>query len=597
MEFGTVFETAQLIVFLVLGGAALRIWIVQRTRPASYLATAFGVLALVVVMGRLIPDSTAGFEFAGDVRVAFLGAFPWLLAAFAWSFEARLPTWLKIAGVLVLGLALWGFLIPPVSTFTASASPVQNLFLPAFMALWAGLSIVAAGRLWRAGGGQRLVRARMRFMSVAAVTLTLTLLLLVIVPEEFDNLAILLSILAAVLFAAGFAPPAPLRFWWRRRTTAQWQQMQVGLIAAATPTDVARVVTPVAAEVVGGGVAVVAADGAVLAQTGLDDRLAAELGEQLAREGSVSGEEEAHRVNNSWLLVQRTPYTPLFGADERDMIAAISLQLRLALERAELFNERAEALRVAEQAHQELEAMLVGLSHDLRSPAVAIVGFASLLRQVDDPDERAQMLDDIETSASYLGRLVDALLELSRVGRTQVDVEPVDLERTVRSVANRLASTYPGLRVEIQRGLPTVLMNHSRAEQLFDNLLANAAKHGGREDLVVTVEAEEAADALRLLVTDNGRGVHPDDRESIFTLFKRARGAATDGNGVGLGFVQRIVALYGGSIRVTDHVGGAQFEILLPTNRLVSESRHSTSSEVGERGSLTETRRGPVPRP
>ena len=571
MTLDTALEAAQLVVFLVLGVAALRTWIEQRTRPASYLAAAFGVLAIVLVVGPLFPQAGGAAEFGGDVAFGLLVAFPWLLAAFAWSFEGRLPPWLKGAAGLVVGLTVWNFVLPALPEASQPRTVAQTLLLLLFLCGWAVLSFLAAQRLWHAGGTQRLVRARMRLMSVGAVTLTVTLLLVVIVPDRWGTVGTLLSILAAILFAAGFAPPAPLRFWWRRRSTIEWQQMQVGLIAAATPEDVAQVVAPVASEVLGGSVAIVAMDGRMLAYTGLEPGAAAELGERLAQNRPLTEEEEAHRVDHSWLVVRRTAYTPLFGADERDMVAAVTLQLRLALERAELFNARADALHAAEQAHEELEAMLVGLSHDLRSPAVAIVGFAGLLRQVEDETERAQMLDDIETSARYLGRLVDALLELSRVGRTQLDVEPVDLERTVRRVANRLAGRYRQMKVEIQPGLPKVLMNHSRAEQLFDNLLGNAAKHGGREDLVVRVEGEEVEDGFRLLVTDNGRGVHPDDRESIFTLFTRARGAATDGNGVGLGFVRRIVELYGGRIRVTDHVGGAQFEIVLPAKRIVSE--------------------------
>src|SRR5665811_2392506 len=95
--------------------------------------------------------------------------------------------------------------------------------------------------------------------------------------------------------------------------------------------------------------AIIAGDGTVLAQTGMGEAGAAQLGQRLTAGESLSGQEQAHSVNNSWLVVCRTPYTPFFGAEERDLIASLSLQLRLALERAEMFTAHQEALNATQE--------------------------------------------------------------------------------------------------------------------------------------------------------------------------------------------------------------------------------------------------------
>lgn len=562
-------QGVQLIVFAVTALAGLRLWLQHRSMPAAYLAAAFGTLAGALLLSRLVPSATGSglSAFARDLVVVGLAAFPWLFALFAWSFERRIPRWLAGAGVAVLGLSVWALLLPPLPEDQGSRSTGQIVFVATFIAVWATLTLATAAKLWRAGGSQPLIRARMRLMAAGALVVTVALLLAgTATGQESTVVDLGIQVLvtgSALLFLAGFVPPRWLRMWWRRRATAHWQQMQLDLIAAATPGDVARAALPVTADVLGAGAVVVTGEGDVLAAVGLGDAEAGEIAARARDGGDALPREQWVPVSSAWLVVKATPYTPLFGRDERDLLAGFALQLRLALERAQLFDSNEQARRALEQARDETQAMMVGLAHDLRTPLLGISGYTSLLRDTEDSGERDQMLDRIDANSDHLGQLVDSLVELSRIGRTQTEREPVDLERTLDKVTARLASSYPDAVVR-STGLPSVLANPLAMEQLLENLLVNAAKHGGRDDITIRLTHHEG-DGVVIDVIDDGRGIPAEEREAVFTPFQRGRDAAGNGSGVGLGLVRRIVEGHEGTITLLDRDDGAHFRLTLPS--------------------------------
>jgi signal transduction histidine kinase len=563
-----------LVTFLALTLAAALHWRRRRTAPAPYVTAAFGIITVVLLTGRLRPeDATGVWDTVALLNVVLLALFPWLLAAFAWSFEGRLPRWLRWASGVVVAIAAWGTTLVPFPD-PGERDLVHELFLLVFIGSWGVLLVAAAVRLWTAGGRQQLVRARMRLMGGGMVALTLALFVAIGGGDTGDLETIQLIsrsflLLAAVLFIAGFAPPLPLRLWWRRRATHQFQRMQVALIGASTPREVGRAVVPLLADLLGSAVVLVGNDGQVLASSQLPDEQANALARRLSAGGTVDDDTLVVPVEGSWLLVRHNPYTPVFGQDEQELVEAFSLQLRLAMERSQLFEAHLAARTEAERASQELEAMLLGLSHDLRSPAIAISGFASLLSEVDDPESRAEMIGRIQASTTYLNELVDALLELSRIGRAQTDVEPVDLEEVAALVGQRLAANHPGVTVTVEGRLPVVRLNPARTEQLLDNLVGNAVKHGGREDLTVTLRAWPTADGVDVAVADDGRGVPEGDRELVFALFQRGTNAGGRGSGLGLGMVRRIAESAGGSVQLAPSEEGATFVVSLPADVVV----------------------------
>jgi signal transduction histidine kinase len=573
MDVLDVIDLLQVAAFLGAALAAAWLWHRQRTRPAAYLATAFAAVGGALLTATVVSATPAIEPWFTIGVVGGLALFPWASAAFAWSFAGSLPSWLRLAGVCVLALAAWAGTLTPLVGTDEPRTSAQAAFVATFLVLWSVLAAAMAVRLWRAGSRQRLVRARMRLMATGAVLLTLALLVSgaggAATPPALDTTTSLLSIAAVALFVGGFAPPLPLRRWWRRGASHQLQDLQATLIATSTPQDVAEAIAPMLAELLGGGVAVVGADGRVLAASQLDDETAHDVAARLRAGTELPEHTFSYPVGDAWLAVRSTAYTPVFGEQERELLATFSLHLQLALERAERYRAEQVALDEARAARDELESTLYGLSHDLKSPTVAIAGFVDLLPQADSDADREEMLRHIKASSTYLQQLVDALLELSRIGRVETDPVPVDLEATVREVGERVRVNHPRATVRIEGTLPTVSMNPVRATQLLDNLITNAVRHGGRQDIEVVVSAQQVGDWLELTVADDGQGIPEQDRQRIFDLFQRGSTSGARGSGVGLGMVRRIAEAAGGSVRLAESTLGARFVVRLPADTVL----------------------------
>lgn len=561
----------QLAIFLGAATAAFRLWWIQRGRPAAFLALTFGTLGLALVLVRFGPDDgTLVARVIGDVGLVGLAAFPWLLALFAWSFEPRLPPWLLAAGSLVVGLAVWKVLLPPLPDDPADRSPMVAAYILTFVTVWAVLSFAAAVRLWTGGGQQPLVRVRMRTMALGALLITVALLLAGTAPPDQGPVLPLvvhaLAAAAALLFVLGFAPPRSLRMWWRRGLTEHWHRVQSELISALTPEQAAKAVTPLVSQMLGTGVAVVADDGELLASAGMGREEAHDAADRVKTGQPPAPEDDLIPAGETCVIMRKTAHTPLFGQDERDLIAGFALQLQLAMERAKLFDSHERTRRSLQRANEELQAMSVGLAHDLRNAAITINGYADLLPEMHSPEERAQAVEGIQRSADYLNRLIESLVQLSRVGAGPRQPEPVDLGEILSRVRDRLAASHPQMTV-VADPLPRVLASPLAMEQVFENLLTNAAKHGGREDLTITVRSRTEGPNLVIEVADDGAGIHPSDRDGVFIPFQRGRNASGTGSGIGLGLVRRIIENHDGSIELVDADAGACFRIVLPVTK------------------------------
>lgn len=565
-------ELVRLGVFASTAVAGLRLWWRHRSRPAGLLAAAFSVLVASLTLSLLIPpgsaDSTVGAVLR-DALGAGLALFPLLLAAFACSFEDRVPDWFWVAASLAVGVIVLLFVTPPFPEDVTDRTSGQRQVVLTFAVTWVGLTIAAAVKLWRTGRVQPIARTRMRSMAVGALVLAAALLLGVTrsTPSMTALVAAeVVSIAAALLFALAFAPPRLLRTWWRRRAMGQWQQMQSDLIAAVTPGQVTRTVVPIMADVLGAGVAVISRDGEVMASAGMSPQQADRFGEQALTEAPEAPRDHWVAVDGAWLVVAATPYTPVFGRDERDLITGYALQLRLALERAELFDRNLASRRRLEEQQTGIQEMLAGLAHDLRGPLGAVEGLADLIRSSEEPADRDDLVDRIENNVGYLGRLVDAVVELARAGSTPGDRETVRLDEVLSRVVTRASERHPHLVVDVDGDLPVVVAGSLAMEQVFENLLTNAARHAGREEVVVQVRtvADEAGRVV-VDVVDDGQGIPEDERERVFTPFRRGRGASGRGSGVGLSLVRRIAEAHGGRITLLDSDAGAHFRLELPS--------------------------------
>ena len=246
------------------------------------------------------------------------------------------------------------------------------------------------------------------------------------------------------------------------------------------------------------------------------------------------------------------------------------------------------AVYVLRDMRRELEIerakteFLSNISHELRTPLTPIKGYAEMLRRDQQMpaarqlagDKRRAFLDGILESSERLERTVDILVNFAAMeaGRLVLRTEPVDSANLVHEVCERWRSRSDRHRVEEQvTGRPRVLADRRLLERSLDELIDNAVKFSP-EGGVVTVRAEliGAADgrAVEISVSDEGIGIAPADFDRIFTDFSQLDGSATrryGGLGLGLPFVQRVVAAHGGSLDATSEPGrGSTFVMHLP---------------------------------
>jgi light-regulated signal transduction histidine kinase (bacteriophytochrome) len=222
-------------------------------------------------------------------------------------------------------------------------------------------------------------------------------------------------------------------------------------------------------------------------------------------------------------------------------------------------------------ANRELDAFSFTVSHDLRTPLVAIGGFARRLRRRHAAvlnKEAGEMLEAIESSVGKMEELIDALLAFSRSGRQQMHFSRVDMNALVRSVFNELRAGVPERKIQLEAGkLLPVEADRSLIRQVFINLLSNAVKFTRpREIAIIEVDCRAKGNSIVYSVRDNGIGFDMIEADKLFNVFQRLRSAEdVEGTGIGLSIVHRIIARHGGSLRAEGRPGkGATFYFTLP---------------------------------
>jgi signal transduction histidine kinase len=231
-----------------------------------------------------------------------------------------------------------------------------------------------------------------------------------------------------------------------------------------------------------------------------------------------------------------------------------------------------QALRAADRRKDEFIAML---AHELRNPLAAIANAHHLSRTANlTDDERDWMRDMLDRQMNQLGRLIDDLLDVSRItqGKTELKKEALALvelvHRTADSMRPQFAKGQLDLRIEFPDGPLWVLADPARLQQVLSNLLTNAVKYtkeGGRVWLTVRREGPEAV----IRVKDTGIGIAPEMLSRVFELFTQAEQGldrSRGGLGIGLTLVRKLVEMHGGSATAaSDGLGhGSEFTVRLP---------------------------------
>lgn len=278
------------------------------------------------------------------------------------------------------------------------------------------------------------------------------------------------------------------------------------------------------------------------------------------------------------MLVIGSLHSRAWTSRERALFTAVGRSLNLGLERAESVAQLAEHSRELERsnarmeaANEELEAFAYSVSHDLRTPVRHIQSFNDLLRKALGPQldaKAARYLGIVETAATQMNTLIDAMLDLSRTSRQSLVIGVVDLQTLVRAARAELEPETPDQRVIWTiRPLPLVMADPTSLQQVLVNLLANALKYSRtRPEAQIEIWAEERPTEWAVFVRDNGVGFDSRYADKLFGVFQRLhRQDEFEGTGVGLANVRRIITRHGGTVSAHSKLGeGATFGFTLP---------------------------------
>jgi PAS domain S-box-containing protein len=225
-----------------------------------------------------------------------------------------------------------------------------------------------------------------------------------------------------------------------------------------------------------------------------------------------------------------------------------------------------------QEVNQEMEAFTYSVSHDLRAPLRTMQGFAQALLEdySDCLDEIGQEYTQyIIEGAVQMDTLISDLLAYSRLSRTQINFQPVDLTYVVQEALRQLSAQIEQRRAEVtvDAPLPQVIAHRLTLVQVVTNLLSNAIKFV-KPDVPpkVRIYAQEQQNWIRLSIVDNGIGIAPEHQERIFRVFERLHGVEIyPGTGIGLAIVRKGLERMGGRVGVESQPGqGSRFWIELP---------------------------------
>ena len=286
-----------------------------------------------------------------------------------------------------------------------------------------------------------------------------------------------------------------------------------------------------------------------------------ERGEALIRERESTLSRTRELTLGSLLLtlaIATGLFLTLFRGISREMAARAQSEAALREMNREMLalnDVLAQRAAEVEAANAELESFSYSVSHDLRAPLRHIDGYVEMLKDENADElsaEAKRKLAVIADSSRRMSTLIDDLLAFSRMGRTELHVEPVELDALVREVVADLEMATRGRRIEWQiAALPTVLGDAAMLRQVYANLLGNAIKYSApRDPARIEVGTGGLEGGRRVFyVRDNGVGFDMKLADRLFGIFQRLhRSEQFDGTGIGLANVHRIIARHGGRV-------------------------------------------------
>jgi signal transduction histidine kinase len=263
-----------------------------------------------------------------------------------------------------------------------------------------------------------------------------------------------------------------------------------------------------------------------------------------------------------------------FTNDDERLLVTIAGQLATAIARLRSSAEREALILDLEAKNAELERFTYTVSHDLKSPLITIRGFLGFVEQdavAGNLDRLHLDMERISSATDKMQRLLNDLLELSRIGRLMSPAQAVSFDVIVREaielVRGRIAAR--GVQIIIEPDLPVVYGDRTRLVEVVQNLVDNAAKFMGQQEeprIEIGQRGHDSDGRPLFFVRDNGLGIDVAYHSKVFGLFDKLD-VRSEGTGVGLTLVKRIVEVHGGIIWV-ESAGlnqGSTFYFSLPT--------------------------------
>jgi two-component sensor histidine kinase len=555
-----------LVAYAALAVATINQWRLRRDRASAWAAACFGTLGIVVVLGQVIPEHPHGFgeHLTQKLEIAILLLFPYLLYRFTTAFRVTTTRLERLLGLMTVAMVVWTFALPRIPASGESRSAGFVAYLVAFLIHWTVLSTVTAVRLWRAGRGQPSVaRRRMWLLAFATASLTLALFAVAATSNSHSALSLAssaLGIAAALAFLLGFSPPAFVRMVWRRPEQQRVQNAIQDLVTLATSRQeiAERVLGPMADIVGARAITLYDEAGEPLGTYGTEER------------GAPDTAEESFDVEipGGHLNICTSPYAPFFGNEELRLVETLGGLTGIALDRVRLFQQEHE-VRLALERADEIKTNFIALaSHELRTPVTTIHGLAATINRHGDrleEDQRRELREALERQAERMARLVDQLLDLSRLDAEAIEINPEiinvreRLEEIVAAVAaERTADVHIAAPVDLEAPADPAAL-----ERIVGNLVANALRYG---EPPVEVKAEQHDRHLRVFVEDHGEGVPAQFVPELFERFTRTGRERASGTGLGLAIARSYARAHNGDLVYEDaEPHGARFQLILPT--------------------------------
>jgi signal transduction histidine kinase len=262
------------------------------------------------------------------------------------------------------------------------------------------------------------------------------------------------------------------------------------------------------------------------------------------------------------------------SAAERQAVEILSRTAALAIERAHVDEALRQTERKLRDEDRRKNEFLAALSHELRNPLAPLRTALQLLQMDDRKQTRDRLIQTMDRQVNQLGRLVDDLLEVSRISRGALELrrEPVDIASVITLAVETSEPVIKSAEHELSFHVPDhpvwVYGDRARLAQILSNLLNNAARYtepGGR----IAIRAQVHHGEVLISVRDNGAGIEPSALSQLFELFARGPESAQqnrEGLGVGLALARRLADMHGGSlVGASEGLGkGSEFTLRLP---------------------------------